>query len=67
MRVVGSQDRSEIVLDPVKAFQRSRALDAMLRAALPRVPRGVTRGTHEYFNQLDAARQVEAARKLNGA
>jgi hypothetical protein len=38
----------------------------MLRAALPSVPRGVTRGTHEYFNRLDAARQAEAARRLNG-
>jgi hypothetical protein len=33
-----------------------RALDAMLRAALPPVRRGVTRGTHEHFNRLDAAR-----------
>ena len=67
MRVVGHRNRSEIELHPVKAFQRARALDAMLRGALPGVPRGVTRGTHEYFNRLDAARQAAAARKLNGA
>lgn len=67
MRIVGRQDRSEIELDPVKAFRRARALDAMLQAALPPVRRGVTRGTHEHFNQLDAARQIEAARRLNGA
>jgi len=67
MRIVGRQDRSEIELDPVKAYRRARALDAMLRAALPPVRRGVTRGTHEYFNRVDAARQIAAARKLNGA
>ena len=67
MRVVGGQDRSEIELDPVKAYRRARALDAMLHAALPPVRRGVTRGTHEYFNRVDAARQVAAARRLNGA
>lgn len=67
MRVVGGQDRSEIELDPVKAYRRARALDAMLHAALPPVRRGVTRGTHEHFNRVDAARQVAAARRLNGA
>jgi hypothetical protein len=56
MRIVGGQARSEIELDPVKAYRRARALDAMLRAALPPVRRGVTRGTHEHFNRLDAAR-----------
>jgi hypothetical protein len=67
MRIVGEQDRSEIELDPVKAYRRGRALDGMLLAALPPVPRGVTRGTHEHFNRVDAARQVAAARKLNSA
>jgi hypothetical protein len=67
MRIVGRQDRSEIELDPVKAYRRARALDAMLRAALLPVPRGVTRGTHEHFNHVDAARQAAAARKLNRA
>jgi hypothetical protein len=67
MRIAGRQERSEIELDPVKAYRRARALDAMLLAALPPVRRGVTRGTHEHFNRLDAARQIEAARMLNRA
>lgn len=66
MRIVGRQDRSEIELDPVKAYRRARALDAMLHAVLPPVRRGVTRGTHEHFNRVDAARQIAAARRLNG-
>jgi hypothetical protein len=67
MRLVGRKDRSEIELDPVQAYRRGRALDDMLRAVLPPVPRGVTRGSHEYFNRLDAARQIADARKLNPA
>ena len=58
MRVVGSQNRTEIELDPVKAYRRGRAMDVLLLAALPPLPRGVTRGTHEYFNRCDAARQI---------
>ena len=65
MRIVGKQNRSEIELDPVKAYQRGRMLDAMPLAALPPVVRGVMRGTHEYFNRLDAERQVRSARMLN--
>lgn len=67
MRIVGEQDRSEIELDPVKAYRRGRALDAMLRGAAPPVVRGVFRGTHDYFNCLDAERQAQAARALNAA
>ena len=67
MRIVGEQDRSEIELDPVKAYRRGRELDGMLRGATPPVVRGVTRGTHEYFNRLDAERQVQIARALNAA
>lgn len=67
MRIVGEQDRSEIELDPVKAYRRGRELDAMLRGAVPPVVHGVTRGTHEYFNSLDAERQVQIARALNAA
>jgi hypothetical protein len=66
MRVVGNQDRTEIELDPVKAHLRTRILDGLLRRALPPYPRGVWRGTHEYFNRLDALRQAEIARRLNG-
>jgi hypothetical protein len=65
MRIVGSQDRSEIELDPVKAYRRGLALDRMMRGTLPPVVRGVSRGTHDYFNRIDAARQVQAARALN--
>ena len=64
MRIVGKQDRSEIELDPVQAYRRGRALDAMLRGAAPPVMRGVMRGTHEYFNRLDAERQTQTARAL---
>jgi hypothetical protein len=67
MRIVGTQNRSEIELDPAKAFRRGRALDAMLRGAAAPVARGVTRGSHEFFNRLDAERQTRAARKLNAA
>ena len=67
MRIVGKRNRSEIELDPEKAYRRGRALDEMLRAALPPVQRGVMRGTHVYFNRLEVARQIVAARKLNSA
>lgn len=67
MRIVGKQNRSEIELDPVKAFRRGRVLDAMLCGASPPVKRGVMRGTQEYFNRLDAERQTQMARPLNTA
>lgn len=67
MRIVGEQDRSEIELDPVKAYRRGRALDANLRRAAPPIVDGVLRGTHEYFNRLDAERRTQAARALNAA
>lgn len=66
-RTVGAQNRSEFEPDALKAYRRGRALDRMLRAAAPPHPRGVTRGTHEYFNRVDAARQVQIARSLNAA
>ncbi len=65
MRIVGNQNRSEIELDPVKAYRRGLILDAMMRGTTPPIARGVTRGTHDYFNRVDAARQLEAARALN--
>ena len=65
MRLIGKKNFSEFELDPAKALQRGRVLDAMLRAASPPVPRGVTRGSHETLNRLDAERQSQAARKLN--
>ena len=65
MRIVGRQNRSEIEPDPVKAMRRGRALDAMLRGAAAPVARGVTRGTHAFFNRLDDERRAKAALKLN--
>lgn len=67
MRIVGTQDRTEVELDPAKAYRRARFLDRMLRSATPPRPRGVMRGSHEYFNRLDDERQVLIARKLNAA
>lgn len=66
-RTVGTQDRSAIEPDAAQAYRRGRTLDRMLRAAAPPRPRGVTRGTHEYFNRVDAQRQVQIARRLNAA
>lgn len=65
MRIVGRKNGSEIELDPVKAYQRGRKLDAMLRAVAPKSSRGVRRGTHRMFERLDEARVLEAARILN--
>lgn len=67
MRIVGKQHRSEIELDPGKAYRRARVLDAMLRTTLTVKRSGVIRGTHEYFNRLDAERQISIARALNAA
>ena len=52
---------------PLIQTVRGRVLDAMLRSATPPIMRGVTRGTHEYFNRIDAERQTEIARTLNSA
>ena len=67
MRIVGNQNRSDIELDPVEACRRGKVLDAMLRNVLPPVKRGVARGSHTYFNRIDAQRQVLIARLLNTA
>ena len=64
-RIVGTQNRSEIELDPVKAYRRARAMDALLRGTAAPVARGVTRGTHEYFNRIDDERQRQIACALN--
>ena len=65
MRVVGANDRSDIELDPARAHRRGLVLDAMAKSLAARHVRGVFRGTHEYFNRLDEARQATAARRLN--
>ena len=64
-RIVGKQDRSEFVLDPVEAWHRGRALDGMLAQALPPHPCGVFRATHAEFERRDALRSIEIARRLN--
>lgn len=64
-RIVGDLDRSEIILDPVEAWRRGRVLDRMLERALPPRPRGVIRGTHADFDELDETRRIVAARRLN--
>jgi hypothetical protein len=64
-RVVGTKDRSEIILDPVEAWHRGRRLDRMLTQASPPHARGVFRGTHAHFDQLDAERRAAAAQRLN--
>lgn len=68
MRVIGpNRGHTEFELDPVQAYRRGRALDAMLRAALPPPRRGVFRGSLADFARQDEARMREIARKLNGA
>ncbi len=67
MRIVGTKDRTEIELDPVKAYRRGMILDAMLSAAAPPRVRGVSRGTLACFNRSDADRQIQTARNLNVA
>ena len=65
MKTVGTRVRAEFEIDPVKAWQRGLALDAMLRVAMPLRPRGVCRLTHVQMNQVDLERQLEQAGKVN--
>jgi hypothetical protein len=65
-RIVGNQNRSEFILDPIEAWKRGRELDKMLKGAQPPIKRQVLRGTHAQFNAWDDARALEVARKLNG-
>ena len=68
MRVIGpNRDHTEFELDPVRAYHRGRALDAMLRTALPAIRRGVFRGSFADFAREDEARMRTAARKFNRA
>ncbi|MGL4575628.1 MAG: hypothetical protein ACRCV9_12670 [Burkholderiaceae bacterium] len=64
-KVVGKQIRTEFILNPGEAFRRGELLDRMLRPTVPARARGVSRGTHAYFNQVDAAWQLEIAKRLN--
>jgi hypothetical protein len=66
MRAIGpNRDRGEFELDPVQAYRRGRALDAMLRSARPPIERGVRRGTAARFEAEDEARARLAARRIN--
>jgi hypothetical protein len=65
MKMVGTQDRGEIELDPQIAWQRCKRLDAMLRTARAPYSRGVWRLTHEQMNRLDLERQLALAAKVN--
>lgn len=67
MKIVGTRDRPEFVLDPAEARRRGRELDRMLAAAAPPRPRGVLRASHAEMNRLDDLRALEIARRLNSA
>jgi hypothetical protein len=41
-------------------------LEAMLAAIAPMRARGVMLGTHADFNRIDAERELQAARTING-
>ena len=67
MRIIGTnREHSEVELDPVLAYRRGRALDAMLRTALPPIDRGLRRATAAEFQALDEARARLIARRING-
>ncbi|HEX3171022.1 MAG TPA: hypothetical protein VNM70_19860 [Burkholderiales bacterium] len=66
-RIVGNQNRTEFVLDPVEAWRRGRQLDRMLAFASPAHARGVTRATFAEFERLDTLRRLAVARQLNSA
>lgn len=66
-RVVGNRNRTEFILDPAEALRRGRVLDAMLRSAVPRRPRGVLRASHAALNAMDDQWQLQAARRINSA
>ena len=66
-RIVGKQNRTEYVLDPVEAWHRGRDLDRMLASAMPTRPRGVMRATFAEFERLEKLRRIEIARRLNSA
>jgi hypothetical protein len=65
-RIVGTQNRSEFILDPNEACKRGRVLDKMLKGTQPPIKRQIKRGTHADFNRWDDARALEMVRKLNG-
>ena len=66
-RIVGDQNRSEFILDPVEALRREAVLDQLGPQILPPRPHGVMRAKHAVFNALDDQRQLEMAKILNAA
>ena len=64
-RIVGSQNRSEFILDPAEALRRGALLDSLGPQILPPRRYGVTRAKHAVFNAMDDQRQLELARLLN--
>lgn len=64
-RIVGTNNRDELILDPVEAWHRGRVLDQMLTATRLPIKHGVMRAPHHVFNQMDDLRQLEQARLLN--
>jgi hypothetical protein len=64
-KIVGTQDRSEFILNPAEAFRRGEKLDAMLKPTLPPTLRGIFRGTHAQLNRMDAQRTLQIAKRLN--
>jgi hypothetical protein len=68
MKIIGpNATRPEIELDPARAYRRGRALDAMLRTALPPPARGVHRGTFATLARIDEGRMIAAARRIEDA
>lgn len=65
MRIVGNQNRSELEPDPVRAVQRALAWRPADNVGTLPHPRGVFRGTHAFFNAMDAQRALTQARLLN--
>ncbi len=65
MKMVGTQDRNEIELDPVEAYRRSRRLDMQLRGCVPQRPRGVTRATAKARASMDEAHMLLSARRVD--
>ena len=65
MRIVGNNNRDELVLDPIEALRRGATLDEHMKILLPPHPRGVWRGSHQFFNRMDDARATAMARRVN--
>ena len=65
MRIVGSQNRSELEFDEAKAIARAMQWDPSQNVGTIAHPKGIFRGTHRYFNELDEQRSIAQARLLN--